>query len=236
MTMPSSLFQQRTSPPTRPSPLFRRTSTGLGNWLDSYPPSVKNAVCANDLYTFGTLPESPAVDQQTRQLGNVGIGWDDHPRPPLTSKDLRKAFDWLRNMDVVLVQEELYPAGMAMLDFVFGFGVEGIGDSIAAIFAKARVGAPEHELHGAGDGSEDLPAPDFLDEAERDGGGGGGGGGGDGDAAERQPAEKQPSLRTLFKANKTLCAAIRQANSYDLLLHSEAKRIFNFNKAAMLAL
>lgn len=229
MTMPSSLFQQRTSPPTRPSPLFRRTSTGLGNWLDSYPPSVKNAVCANDLYTFGTLPESPAVDQQTRQLGNVGIGWDDHPRPPLTSKDLRKAFDWLRNMDVVLVQEELYPAGMAMLDFVFGFGVEGIGDSIAAIFAKARVGAPEHELHGAGDGSEDLPAPDFLDEAERDGGGGG-------DAAERQPAEKQPSLRTLFKANKTLCAAIRQANSYDLLLHSEAKRIFNFNKAAMLAL
>lgn len=132
-------------------------------------------------------------------------------------------------MDVVLVQEELYPAGMAMLDFVFGFGVEGIGDSIAAIFAKARVGAPEHELHGAGDGSEDLPAPDFLDEAERDGGGGG-------DAAERQPAEKQPSLRTLFKANKTLCAAIRQANSYDLLLHSEAKRIFNFNKAAMLAL
>ena len=103
----------------------------------------------------------------------------------------------MNNIDVVLVQEELHPTGIAMLDLVFGFRVKGISNTTAGILQSAQVGAPVHELHR---GVKD---------------------------------EEAESLRARFKANKTLCAAIRRANSYDVLLHSEAKRIFSFNKAAM---
>lgn len=41
------------------------TPLPLEIWVDPYPPSLKNAFYANDLYMFVTLPESPAVDQQS---------------------------------------------------------------------------------------------------------------------------------------------------------------------------
>ena len=95
----------------------------------------------------------------------------------------------------------------AMLDFVFGHGVQGLSNTTAGLLHSAQVGAPVHELHGAGAGDVDGSKPGST-----------------------------KSLRTTFKENKTLCAAIRMANSYDMLLHGEAARIYNFNKAAMLHL
>lgn len=54
--------------------------------------------------------------------------------------------------------------------FVFGFGVEGIVDSIDQMLLPSlpkHVSAhTKHELHGTGDDSEDLPAPNFLDKVE----------------------------------------------------------------------
>ena len=78
----------------------------------------------------------------------------------------------MSNVNAVYVQRELYPSriiGDAGL-FVFGFGVGGIVDSIDQMLLPSlpkHVSAhTKHELHGTGDDSDDLPAPNFLDKVE----------------------------------------------------------------------
>jgi hypothetical protein len=173
--------------------------------LESYPKAFQEAVCSGDIYTFATDPASPAVNQQVRQLADVGIGWDDFARPQLLPEHLRQAFSWLQRFTVVLVQEELHPLGVAMLDFTFGDGVEQLGGSVAELIQSASFGAPDYKLRVAG--QEYAPVQ-----------------------------ERVAAARAMHAANKTLVAAIRRANAYDVLVHGEARRIFKRNAATMMAL
>jgi len=93
-------------------------------WVKSYPIPVRNALCAGDFETFATHPQSNAANQQTRMLAAKFYTFDQAKlkHEALGLKHFQTAIRNLRRMRLVLVQERLFPEGMALLDFTFGGG------------------------------------------------------------------------------------------------------------------
>jgi hypothetical protein len=113
----------------------------LGGWLDGYPRHIRRAICNGDLLTFGTDPSSLAVNQQTYQLADYKVGFKGQIREPLGSVGVERALFRLRTaFRIVLVQEQLVPHGLALLDYTFGLHVSRFSNvSHAELLDSARV-------------------------------------------------------------------------------------------------
>lgn len=95
----------------------------LAAWFDGMPAASRAAVCAGDLLAFATGEANPVVNQQTRQMAGLKLGYGSQfpELEPATDEAGFSALHRLRTeFALVLVQERLVPDGLALLDFVFG--------------------------------------------------------------------------------------------------------------------
>lgn len=125
----------------------------LRTWLNEYPPLVYRSVCSRVVDEAAVLgfvsPGSPIANRQFKQLLNI-----ENDSLPLMVGHAEAAKKALKKFSVVLVQEDLMPNGLALLDFVFGRHTAKQGEATARGFntlvAEIRDSGEKHRRLTAG--------------------------------------------------------------------------------------
>lgn len=109
----------------------------LAEWLKGFPADVSDAICRADHDALARIQKNPVNNHQLRLL--LGLNND----VIVEDKHLRMGLRMLHTFDIVLVQKQLVPQGLALFDFL----LRGVDPSTAVLSPSKLLAAHMRQPH-----------------------------------------------------------------------------------------
>eukprot|EP00039_Didymoeca_costata_P008763 m.115976 g.115976 ORF g.115976 m.115976 type:complete len:390 (+) comp14222_c0_seq2:96-1265(+) len=95
-------------------------------WLAGYHPIIQHAICSLDFETFATNKLSWAINNQVRQL----VGVKNHLE--VSKRHCKQAISAIGRVHLVLMQDDLMPKGLTLLNYTFVRGEDATTKRLSA--------------------------------------------------------------------------------------------------------